>query len=238
MIFNLFAGLGAALAVAFAFGTVTFWVMLFIAFCIVTAFVENDRGVAAFFVLTVAAVLLLNRHTADLLYFIGHHPGRTAAYILAYFAAGTVWGIVKWFLHVTKKLEEYKEKKARFLRNEHATEITPDLVKGFKSYMGTSYSDGQPPQVHEHKSDIMMWMTYWPFSGLWTLVNDPVRRAFRAIYRSIASSLQSMSDRLFKNAVAEMNQPVPPAPEDNSSHPDYYSGAGVTKVTPGIKVRV
>jgi hypothetical protein len=61
-----------------------------------------------------------------------------------------------------------------------------------------------PPQVREHKSDIMLWMTYWPFSCVWTLINDPIRKIFRTIYANIAKSLQSISDRMFKGAIADL----------------------------------
>jgi hypothetical protein len=218
------AGIFGALALAIAFGSLWFWVLLFVAFCIITSFVEHERGGAALFAVIVTTVVLMNKHIASLFYFIGHRPGRTSVYVLGYFVAGTIWGIVKWFLYVTRELERYNEKKAFWLKNyapSGSTEITPDLVAEFKKYLDPDQR--QPPQVHSHKGDIILWMTYWPFSGLWTLVNDPVRRAFRAIYRNIASTLQSMSDRLFKNAQSELSQTPTPPPE---------------KATQGIKVRV
>lgn len=225
------AGIFAALAVALTFGSLWFWVLLFIAFCTITSFVEHERGGAAFFAVLVTTVLLMNRHIYDFFAFIIHRPGGTSVYILAYFALGTIWGIVKWFLHVTRELERYNEKKADFLkyRGNGATEITPELVKDFKDYAG--YGFGKPPQVSEHKGDILMWMTYWPFSGIWTLINDPVRRAFRAIYRSISTTLQAMSDRLFKSAQAEWNQPEPPKAPNVDDGTQSISGARGTSVS-------
>ncbi len=197
---------------AIAFGTLWGWIIFAAALVLIIACVDNDRGFPAFFTLLFATVFLFSLHLKHAVMYITTHPVNTLIGIGLYFVAGTVWGVTKWFLYVTKKLEEYKEKRAEFLRKNSATEVTPDLVRKFKDYM--YLYDDKSPQVHSHKSDILMWMTYWPFSSVWTLLNDPLRRAFRAIYRSISSMLQSMSDRLFKDVVAEMNQPLPPPPAD------------------------
>ena len=84
-----------------------------------------------------------------------------------------------------------------------ATEFTPALALTFKNdYLGFNYDI--VPKAHDHKGDILMWMTYWPFSSLWTLINDPIRKIFRTIYTNIASSLQAISDRMFKTATADL----------------------------------
>jgi hypothetical protein len=44
-----------------------------------------------------------------------------------------------------------------------------------------------------------MWMGHWPISALWTLINDPVRKALKAIYARIAGTLQRISDHLFSD---------------------------------------
>lgn len=54
-----------------------------------------------------------------------------------------------------------------------------------------------PLKVREHKSLILAWMAYWPASLVWTMANDPVRRAFEAVYDRIGGSMQRMSDRKF-----------------------------------------
>jgi hypothetical protein len=67
-----------------------------------------------------------------------------------------------------------------------------------------AYRLREAPQVRLHKGDIMLWMTYWPFSGLWTLINDPIRKVFRTIYTHIAKSLQAISDRMSKGVTADL----------------------------------
>ena len=53
------------------------------------------------------------------------------------------------------------------------------------------------PMVRANKTRVLAWMTYWPASMTWTLIDDPVRRAFLALYDGIGGSLQRISDRRF-----------------------------------------
>jgi hypothetical protein len=58
---------------------------------------------------------------------------------------------------------------------------------------------GLAPLARTNKSRIMMWMGYWPFSALWTMIDEPIKKAFRAIYNYISSTLQRISDDAFAN---------------------------------------
>jgi hypothetical protein len=62
------------------------------------------------------------------------------------------------------------------------------------------------PLALDNKSRILSWMTYWPWSALWTLLNDPVRRLMRRIYYRIKGILQGISDKIFKDIDAELEE--------------------------------
>ena len=194
-----FAGIFAALA----FGTIWGWIILVVAFIVITALVENDKGFWAFLGTLLSVILLCGGHFDSALHFIAANPGKVVLMILSYFVLGTVWSILKWFLYVNRQLEKYNERKAHWLHNENLTAITTsEQALDFKRHLGTF---GElSPQVREHKSDILLWMTYWPFSCLWTLINDPIRKIFRTIYVHITTSLQAISDRMFKGVVADL----------------------------------
>ena len=53
--------------------------------------------------------------------------------------------------------------------------------------------------ARENKSRIIMWMAYWPWSLLWTTINDAVKRIYREIYQAIQRLLQGISDSVFKD---------------------------------------
>jgi len=192
------------LAAALVFGTFWFWVVIVTAFIVITALEEHEQGIFALIALMVTLVTLnLSMPVFRTLIF---NPKRTILLIAAYFVVGAVWGFVKWFLYVTRELERYNEAKATILYKHKASALTQDTARELKEYI-SDYGMNQielNPQVREHKSDIMRWMIYWPFSGLWTLVNDPVRRAFRFIYTKMQATMQAVSDRMFKNAADDM----------------------------------
>jgi hypothetical protein len=83
-------------------------------------------------------------------------------------------------------------------------------------YNGSADISIIPPRPNDHKSTILTWMTFWPASLFWTLLNDPVRAAFQHIYASMVRTLQNISNHAFSH-VAEMHAKdtkadVPPAP--------------------------
>ena len=184
-----------------AFGSTWGWVIFFVGFITVTALVENDKGFWAAFSIIFVSLALLFPKLDKIVSFVAHNPGKVALIILGYFVAGTAWSFVKWVLLLAERRERYNETKAKVLKNAGVTELTPELARTLINRL-TTYE--VVPQVKEHKSDILMWMTYWPFSGLWTLINDPVRRIFQWIFVGIKSSLQKISDRMFKTALADM----------------------------------
>jgi hypothetical protein len=164
--------------------------------------VENSKGFFAFLTLIATLIVLTGADFREALHWVTDNEGKTMGLIVSYFVIGTVWGIIKWFLYVNRELEKHNEKKTVWLQHQGLKAIeTPEQALRFKETFEHGYQ--LPPQAGSHKSDIMMWMTYWPFSGLWTLINDPVRRVFRTIYTQIAESLQSISNRMFKKAVAD-----------------------------------
>ena len=70
-------------------------------------------------------------------------------------------------------------------------------------YFGDRYSSQYDldqsiiPSASNNKARIMGWMTYWPWSALWTLIHDPIRKAVKALWRHLATSYQRLADKAF-----------------------------------------
>jgi hypothetical protein len=47
-------------------------------------------------------------------------------------------------------------------------------------------------------------MAFWPWSAVWTLLNDPVQRAFRRIFNYLREFYQRMSDRIFSDVAKDL----------------------------------
>ena len=56
------------------------------------------------------------------------------------------------------------------------------------------------PKVREHKSMVYLWMAYWPWSLVFTILNNPVRKIYRHIYNSIHTLISRESPTMFGRA--------------------------------------
>lgn len=168
------------------FGTVWFWILLFASWILITIAIEYGYQIRATLVVLIFFILYFffggKEALSGLYLYILNKPFYTLGWLLSYFLLGTTWSVIKWFLYVLRKKEK-------------AVEKLKDDIRRFNRYT----IDIVPPQVSEHKNLIIGWMIYWPFSALWTLINDPVKRAFTWIYYRISNRLQQISDRLFQS---------------------------------------
>jgi hypothetical protein len=53
------------------------------------------------------------------------------------------------------------------------------------------------PHPKNHKARIMRWMGHWPWSLFWTLLNDPIRRICKVLYKRMTIILVSIGQRQF-----------------------------------------
>ena len=47
-----------------------------------------------------------------------------------------------------------------------------------KRYTNISVS---PPKASEYAADIIRWISYWPFSLVWNLINEPIKKLFNLL---------------------------------------------------------
>jgi len=200
----------------FVFGTIWFWLLLGAVTIVLFALIENDRfGWATFSLLLAAAVLHL---FGDVNVFAFAREQPLTALLLAggYAAAGTFWGLGKWFFFVQRERRRYEHQKAEFLRSKGVSGnvVPPELKQAWRkecggvTYQTVSddpdrcrkgvYPVNMAPKASDHRGQIIGWMIYWPWSLVWTLINDPVVRLFKWIYRQIQGLLQKISDHAFR----------------------------------------
>lgn len=193
------------------FGTLWFWVVAVAVFFIMTAFLENEKSFFAGLTFIGAMVAFYFMGNSGMLAWIKHNPLTLLYYFLGYVGIAGVWALVKWYLFVTGENEKYEEAKTQFLKDNKATALTQALkVKWTKHveegyYARDSYSYPRnaflypAPQARDHKARVLSWMTYWPCSAFWTLLNDPIRRLMRLIYSQISGMLNAISRHAYRN---------------------------------------
>jgi hypothetical protein len=146
--------------------------------------------------------------------------------IIAYFVVGVAWSFVKWYLFNKDRSTLVSELKAEYLAREarpldqDGQQLPQDDYRikdwqaGFDrvlerhdlSELNAQGQIGIRPYAKNHKSVIMTWIAYWPFSVTWSLVDDFVRRVVKAIYNSLSGAYQGLSDRVVSDQEGKLEQ--------------------------------
>lgn len=119
-----------------------------------------------------------------LLTWIIAHPWQTLLRVSGYFLIGAGWSVVKWWFAETNRVRKAKEYFA-------AGNARPDDT-------WESFRDRQKTHPHHYRGDFIEWIMFWPFSLVFTLLNDPVRRLCRRIYMELTRVYQRITDHVWK----------------------------------------
>lgn len=115
--------------------------------------------------------------------------------VIGYFVCGTLWGVGKWTMYCHDQLEVWEEKKTRAQdswKNSGTSKSWKDYVREFYSY---------PPSPLEYKVEISGWMTFWPFSMIWFLLNRPVQWVWKYIRIGLTNLLTGISNWIFAGKI-------------------------------------
>lgn len=195
------------------FGGLSFWI---ISFFIAVAFIwciEFDKSDGAVLLIVLSYAFLWGAVGINPIVYAWNNPITAFTYIGGYFLGGTVWTIVKWYFYLLRRRDEARKIRVYFdancddlnqkWKNNDEFNFTNWMNDGGSTGSGASrcrraYNDrNYPPMATQHKGDILFWATYWPFSAFWTLLNDPIRRLWNAIYSVLGGILQRISNKVF-----------------------------------------
>jgi len=211
------------LPVIFVFLGLYFWLLVAAASGVIFYCLDNEKGIAATVTAVVAVVAMVVLGDGKLPSYVLENPGHLVGFILAYFAAGGLWSLAKWYLFASKKRDTYEDVKRKFLleRGVQTAEVPEHHKADFRDHLlgDSDWSDEisvlekQPdgsvnrirktvlkikPIAWEHKTRIITWMTYWPWSLLWSLLDDIVRNVFRRIQRYLEGLMDWIASLVFK----------------------------------------
>lgn len=152
------------------------------------------------------------------LVYIWNNPGWTLIGVGIWIAASAPWAIIKWTLFVRDNSYRYEEILAKFMLDKpewpkDPNQFTPEQkVEWAEFFHRNKYNTNDyeyervkfDPSYQEHKSDIMVWMVFWPWSLLWTILNDPLYKLFQNLYRAISAWLQRITDYYWQSKRGHM----------------------------------
>jgi hypothetical protein len=192
-----------------AVGGFWFWSLLVVSTILVVASIEADNVVWATITLVVGFLLLGVFGNFNILSYIWNHPGGSALWVLGYFAAGASWSVIKWTFYVLNRKDKYMEYRAKWLEAhdlEGAKEIPEDHKEDFAKHMENNYNaehDGEAlnkrPRASKHKARIATWVSYWPWSMLWSLLGDVLKRFGKWTFTLFHDLYESISKKAYES---------------------------------------
>lgn len=223
-----------------AFGTLGFWLTFAIITVLAVAFLEFEKNFFALISIFATFTFLHYAGAWDVVGFAKEHQWAMALYFLGYFAAGAVWSLVKWKLFVNRSGELYKDKRGEFagrrglsvdaeftleqkmewksvVDNYHSHNADLDLgISGFSNDCNKNVDAMAAVVVDACKGRILAWIGYWPWSLLWTVVDDPIRKIGRKIYRT----LKGLYIGIVKTLLEMIRKDLPTVFEENQIRAD------------------
>ena len=180
----------------FLLGTLWFWAYIIIPFVLLVWFVEAEWSTAAFWTIIAMVAAFISFGDPSVLKSIQTNPFIVVQWLVAYVMLGIVWGFIKWFFYLLKKRDEYRVVLAEWskaVENQAANGVPENRLSAKPS------AEKARPKASENKGRIIFWMSYWPASALWTLLNDPLTRLYNFLYRQLGKLFDSMSKAIWQN---------------------------------------
>jgi hypothetical protein len=131
-------------------------------------------------ILTALAVWFFIIHLSWLTWALSH-PFKVLTSAAIYFVTGAAWSVAKWWFEETEKVRTAKE---RWQTKPHPQGTWEEFRKTYRN---------DEPDRH----DVARWITFWPVSAAFTLLDDPVRRICRCIYDELQGVYKRISDHVW-----------------------------------------
>lgn len=182
-----------------AFGTLWFWIVTALFVVTMLALTEYEKPFWATITLLIFLSLITTFSVPEALGWVAANLSTIAMWFGIYLVTGVVWAAAKWWFYLLNQREIYETKREKFLNDQNpvgpGNPVAIDTTNRDK-FLRT-LDKKFPPLPSENKSRIILWMSYWPFSAAWTLVNDPLKRLWRFLYTQISATLERMSRSVF-----------------------------------------
>ncbi len=206
----------------FVVGCLWWWLAVVVASVLLIWALDRESGFGATVVLILSIAAIESVTYGGLIWppWMTTWPG-IAACVAGYVGIGVVWGLVKWYFLVVDRLYDFKVLRKQWLTTNGLTEIPPERKQEWLEWLwdrhcdwvrwahvvdpesGTDrnrvYTLAVKPIANENKGRITTWMAYWPWSMLWTICADLIKRAFEKIQELCSNVMQRISDWAFSD---------------------------------------
>lgn len=187
-----------------ALGTIWFWVLVGVGILLMFVWVEYSQSFLAGLSILIILLLLKFLGDVDAFGYIARNPSSVLGIAAGYFVIGPVWSFGKWWFYVRKQKEAYDEAYALFqeMLQQYGSDKDWQRRETKEQFIMASKPkiERYKPSALRNKNRVLTWMIYWPWSMAWTLISDPIKDIFEAIFRKLQSTYQGIADRAFQDA--------------------------------------
>lgn len=117
---------------------------------------------------------------------------------LAYIGVGVIYSTIKYILYLTDKRRTFDKKFNRFkskhkLKSDVTIENVPNVHKHicYETMRFVSI-----PDLFESTKYIVFWMSYWPWSAFWTILNNPLKWLFEELKEMFSGLWKGLHKRI------------------------------------------
>lgn len=175
-----------------------------------TVLVEVEKFTFATLLLLITAGVAHWLGLVNWLDFVHMHGFWLLAYVGIYVAAGVAWSFGKWFSFLMRMRDRYRQYVTEYLEEQKLpadTAIEGDVLAGVQKYIQHQYNSEfgrnnalwEKPKAKNNKGRLTAWMCWWPLSLIGTILNDPIRRLFNALFGWFKGLYQQMADRVYRD---------------------------------------
>lgn len=199
-------------------GTFWFWALIIAVSIGMVILVEIEKAGFAFLVLLGTLITLQFASDLNIIQLVVQHPWMALVGVIGYAAIGVVWSMVKLHFYEKTRRAKYDSLKRSFgITHDLSDEmINAPIPEALKSQWAT-YLEKNGPRYDslyylrnfndpsQHQGRIVSWIGYWPFSFIFTICNDPLRRIGNAIFESLRGTYASIVRNAWKGVEGDFS---------------------------------
>lgn len=192
------ATVGVWVSAALIVGTPFFWLLMAIEcgvlfWCLDDESDDYGSGIAGVSLVVIALLFQFFSPVKPFTY-LWQHVWQAVLAVAGYLVVGSLWSVIKWWFVETSRFNRVKDDFFQF-NNLKGQTIPDEYRERWNNKVAKVKSDPR-----QSKARFISWIAYWPWSLVWTLVNDPLKRAVRRIYTELLSTYQRITDHVWKEA--------------------------------------
>ncbi len=168
----------------FIFGSFWFWSLTCLWLIFLTALVEHEETGWSFGSVLIFLALLHLFGNVNLFVYLKENPVGFLQIAAIYVIFGIIWGVSKFYFFNAKIRRKLELLKIEFNKTYKDTGNIEDKQREWDKYWSNNlnWKSKEKLDINNQSSKVIFWISYWPVSAFWTLLNDPLRRFGQFIY--------------------------------------------------------